>query len=95
MRCNKCKDVPLTHGSERVKCEIGEVVPYGDSAIDRVRLNNLQALTNLTEDLVHKIAEVLKYEDRHEYSIKQSCNMARKSLEDIRFFIESSQNQNQ
>lgn len=20
MRCNKCKDVPLTHGSERVKC---------------------------------------------------------------------------
>lgn len=21
MRCNKCKDVPLTHGAERVKCE--------------------------------------------------------------------------
>jgi len=54
-----------------IKKLIGSIKPYGDSNIDKERLENLKNMCQLVEDLVEEIKYVAKEKDRHERSIKE------------------------
>ena len=70
-------------GSEIIRvvdCMIGATEPYGDSYIDQVRLNNQKKLEELAECLIADLCRNANYASRHEYSMKEIGEDARKFL---------------
>ena len=62
---------------------IGETEPYGDSAIDRERTENLDKLIDVVEELVSDIEKVAVNKDRHEGSMRIMGEKAHKTMEDL------------
>ena len=60
---------------------IGNVKPVGDSAIDAKRKENLQALLDLTNELVSTIAEIECDKNRDEASMREMGLMCAKYLD--------------
>ena len=57
---------------------IGDIYPYGDTAIDMDRLENLEEFGRLTEWMVGELAFIAaRCEDRTEHSIKEVGAKAR------------------
>lgn len=63
---------------------IGPVNPVGDSCKDVVRLQNLNALTELVEALLDTIVDVAKSADRQEASMRSIGRHAREFLDGVR-----------
>lgn len=68
---------------------IGETEPYGDSAIDRERTENLNKLIYVVEELESDIEKVAVNKDRHEGSMRMMGEKAHRTLEDLRSWIET------
>ena len=49
---------------------IGETEPYGDSAIDRKRMKNLDKLIYVVDELLYDVEKVAINKDRHEGSMR-------------------------
>ena len=49
---------------------IGETEPYGDSAIDRERMKNLDKLIYVIDELLYDVEKVAVNKDRHECSMR-------------------------
>ena len=49
---------------------IGETEPYGDSAIDRERMKNLDKLIYVVDELLYDVEKVAVNKDRHEGSMR-------------------------
>lgn len=49
---------------------IGETEPYGDSAIDRERIKNLDKLIYVVDELLYDVEKVAVNKDRHEGSMR-------------------------
>jgi hypothetical protein len=58
----------------------GPIEPVGDSGIDRIRLENLQALCALTGQLFDSITAVAEATDDHMASIKAAKDCATKFI---------------
>ena len=70
-------------GSEIIRvvyCMIGATEPYGSTHIDHDRLNNQQKLKDLAECVIAELCRNAKYTSRHEYSMKEIGEDARKFL---------------
>ena len=70
-------------GSEIIRvvdCMIGATEAYGDSYIDIERLNNQKKLEELAEGLIADLCRNAKYTSRHEYSMREIAEDARKFL---------------
>ena len=70
-------------GSEIIRvvyCMIGATEAYGDSYIDHDRLNNQKKLEELAECLIADLCSNANYASRHEYSMKEIGEDARKFL---------------
>ena len=62
---------------ELVRELLGPINPVADSAVDRERLENLKATTELSEALLRDIDEVsMCGEGRHEASVKEASKCA-------------------
>ena len=72
----------MTH-FDIVKKLIGAVEPYGDSRIDEQRLENLNDMQILVEQLIRDIKSVAKYSDRPERSMHQIGLQAKMFLSEI------------
>ena len=59
---------------------IGATEAYGDSCIDHDRLNNQHKLEELAEWVIAELCRNTKYTSRHEYSMKEIGEDARKFL---------------
>ena len=68
---------------------IGETEPYGDSAIDRERTENLDKLIYVVEELVFDIKKVAVNKDRHEGSMRIMGEKAHKVMKDLWSWIEA------
>lgn len=68
---------------------IGETEPYGDSAIDRERIENLDKLIYVVEELVFDIEKVAVNKDRHEGSMRMMGEKAHRTLKDLWSWIEA------
>ena len=71
-------------GSEIIRvvdCMIGATEAYGDSYIDHDRINNQKKLEELAEWVIAELCRNTKYTSRHEYSMKEIGEDARKFLE--------------
>lgn len=71
-------------GSEIIRvvdCMIGATMPYGDSYIDIERLNNQKKLEELAEWVIVELCRNTNCASRHEYSMKEIGEDARKFLE--------------
>ena len=55
---------------EVVKKLIGEITPYGETHIDKKRLENLEYHKELTEKLVDDLVRSARFRKRAEYSMK-------------------------
>ena len=67
-----------------VKKLIGDIEPVGAEHIDKVRFENLKAVTELTNKLLTDIDDVAyKFKDRHEESVKKASEFANKFLDKI------------
>ena len=62
---------------------LGKTQTYGDSNIDRERLENLKAMCELVGDLIEEIKDVAKEKDRYENSIKAMGQYAYKFLSEL------------
>lgn len=70
-------------GSEIIRvvgCMIGATEAYGDSYIDHDRLNNQKKLEELAEWVIVELCENANYASRHEYSMKEIGEDAKKFL---------------
>ena len=61
---------------------IGETEPYGDSAIDRERTENLDKLIYVVEELLSDVEKVAYNKDRYEGSMRMMGEKAHKALND-------------
>ena len=61
---------------------IGATEPYGDSAIDRERTENLDKLIYVVEELLSDVEKVAYNKDRHEGSMRMMGEKAHKALSD-------------
>ena len=61
---------------------IGATEPYGDSAIDRERTQNLDKLIYVVDELLYDVEKVAFNKDRHEGSIRMMGEKADKALND-------------
>lgn len=59
---------------------IGETEPYGDSAIDRKRMKNLEKLIYVVDELLYDIERVAANKDRPEKSMRDMGLEAHKML---------------
>lgn len=65
---------------------VGPIEPYGDSAIDSKRLENLRNLIELTDKLLTEINDVYIYDkDSKFHSKKVMSDEAKKFLKNIEF----------
>lgn len=55
---------------EVIRRLVGEIQPYGDSAIDRERTNNLEEMIQIINDLLYDVEMVGACRNRPEYSMK-------------------------
>ena len=62
---------------------IGRTEPYGDSAIDSKRTENLDKLIYVVEELVSDIEKAAVNKDRHECSMRMMGEKAHKAMEDL------------
>ena len=68
---------------EVVETLIGPTLPYGDHGVDEKRYENLLAMTDLVEHLLHEIRDAARYVDRPEASMKKIANHAKEFLGQI------------
>lgn len=61
---------------------IGDTEPYGDSAIDRERTQNLDKLIYIVDELLYDVEKVAVNKDRHEGSMRTMGEKAHKALND-------------
>lgn len=66
---------------------IGETEPYGDSAIDRDRTENVDKLIYVIDELLYDLEKVAVNKDRHEGSMKEMGKKAHKAMEDFGSWI--------
>lgn len=59
---------------------IGATEPYGDSAIDRERTQNLDKLFYIVDELLYDVEKVAVNKDRHEGSMRMMGEKAHKAL---------------
>ena len=59
---------------------IGETEPYGDSAIDRTRMENLDKLIYVVDELLYDVEKVAVNKDRHEGSMRTMGEKAHNAL---------------
>lgn len=62
---------------------IGETEPYGDSAIDRERTENVDNLIYVIDELLYDLEKVAANKDRHEGSMRIMGEKAHGAMEDI------------
>ena len=68
---------------------IGATEPYGDSAIDRERTQNLDKLIYIVDELLYDVEKVAVNKDRHEGSMRMMGEKAHKALNDWWSWIEA------
>lgn len=68
---------------------IGATEPYGDSAIDCKRIQNLDTLIHVIDALLDDVLEAANYRDRHERSMRDIGRKAHKALQEWRNWIDS------
>jgi hypothetical protein len=68
---------------------IGDTEPYGDSAIDRERTQNLDKLIYIVDELLYDVEKVAVNKDRHEGSMRTMGEKAHEALNDYWSFIEA------
>ncbi len=62
---------------EVVKKLVGEINPIGDTNVDKVRLDNLNIMTELVDSLLTDIDAVANnYKNNHQYSMKKASEFA-------------------
>ena len=59
---------------------IGSTEPYGDSAIDRERMQNLDKLIYIIDELLYDVEKVAVNKDRHEASMRMMGKKAHNAL---------------
>lgn len=59
---------------------IGGTEPYGDSAIDRIRMENLNKLIYVVDELLYDVEKVAVNKGRHEGSMRMMGEKAHKAL---------------
>lgn len=67
---------------------IGNTEPYGDSAIDDNRTENLDNLIHVIDELLRDVEEVAVYKERNEYSMRAMGKKADEALTDWHACIE-------
>ena len=67
---------------------IGNTEPYGKSAIDRERAQNLDKLIYVINELLYDVEKVAVYKDRYEGSMRIMGEKAHKALNDYWSWIE-------
>ena len=67
---------------------IGDTEPYGDSAIDRERTQNLDNLIYIVDELLYDVEKVARNKDRHEGSMRMMGEKAHKALNDYWSWLE-------
>ena len=66
---------------------IGSVQPYGSTQIDAERMENLEVLLEVTDECIKKIADVAKFINRHEYSIKKMADRSYEYLAELAGYL--------
>ena len=61
---------------------IGSTEPYGDSAIDRERMKNLDKLIYVVNELLYDVEKAAVNKDRYEGSMRMMGEKAHKALND-------------
>lgn len=59
---------------------IGDTEPYGDSAIDRERTQNLDKLIYIVDELLYDVEKVAVNKDRHEGSMRMMGEKAHEAM---------------
>lgn len=67
---------------------IGNTEPYGDSAIDCNRAENLDNLIHVIDGLLRDVEEVAVYKERNEFSMQTMGKKADEALTDWHAYIE-------
>ena len=67
---------------------IGGTEPYGDSAIDRERMQNLDKLIYIIDELLYDVEKVAFNKDRREGSMRMMGEKAHKALNNYWSWIE-------
>ena len=67
---------------------IGNTEPYGDSAIDCNRTENLDNLIHVIDGLLRDVEEVAVYKERNEFSMQTMGKKADEALTDWHAYIE-------
>ena len=68
---------------------IGDTEPYGDSAIDRERAQNLDKLIYVIDELLYDVEKVAVNKDRYEASMRMMGERAHKALNDYWSWLEA------
>jgi len=68
---------------EVVKKLIGSIKPYGETNIDKKRLDNLEYHKQLTESLILDLVDSAQFRKRKEYSMKKNW---RQGLSRVKYF---------
>ena len=68
---------------------IGATEPYGDSAIDRERTENLDKLIYVVDELLYDVEKAAVCKDRYEGSMRMMGEKAHKALNDWWSWIDS------
>lgn len=78
---------------------IGDTEPYGDSAIDRERTQNLDKLIYIVDELLYDVEKVAVNKDRHEGSMRMMGEKANQAMEDfwswLNAFLEGEDNEDE
>lgn len=65
---------------EVVDSLIGDCEPWGESHHDAAAYANCEVLGNVVVHLMQQLTDLIKYEDRYEYSIKEIAKRAKASV---------------
>lgn len=60
---------------------VGEIEPYGDSAIDNIRMGNLNCMVEIVDQLLYQLYRVTKYKERNEWSMSAMGKIAYDALD--------------
>ena len=63
---------------------VGPITPCGDSNIDKIRLENLEELIEITENSITNIISVARYYQSYEYSVAVIGNRANKFITELK-----------
>ena len=69
---------------EVVRKLIGRVTPFGETAVDRDRYENLDALIELTDHLITDIENVASFRHRPEASMMRAGTRAQQFIENLK-----------